>query len=160
MTATLPPRNIVAMVASGNQQMIKWFEDTTAIVNFGVPDGNKGDISVSGFGTIWTVNDDAITLAKIDAAAEAYLLDRANHTGTQAQSTVTGLVADLAAKQPLDGDLTSLAAASATDAIYYRAAADTWSRVTIGANLTFSGGTLAASGGGGGFSPAVGWAFA
>jgi len=49
--------------------------------------------------------------------------------------------------QPLDGDLTSLAAASATGALYYRSAADTWSTVTIGAGLTFSGGTLAATGG-------------
>jgi hypothetical protein len=54
--------------------------------------------------------------------------------------------------QPLDADLTSLAAASATNAIYYRSAADTWSTVTIGDNLTFSGGKLSASvsGGGGG----------
>jgi hypothetical protein len=44
--------------------------------------------------------------------------------------------------QPLDGDLTSLAAASATNAIYYRSAANTWSPVTIGGNLSFAGGTL------------------
>jgi hypothetical protein len=52
--------------------------------------------------------------------------------------------------QPLDADLTSLAAASATNQWYYRSAANTWSPVTIGANLTFTGGTLAATGGGGG----------
>jgi hypothetical protein len=50
--------------------------------------------------------------------------------------------------QPLDGDLTSLAAASAIGALYYRSAANTWATVTIGANLTFSSGTLAASGSG------------
>jgi len=43
--------------------------------------------------------------------------------------------------QPLDGDLTSLAAASSV-AIYYRSAANTWSPVTIGSGLTFSSGTL------------------
>lgn len=47
--------------------------------------------------------------------------------------------------QPLDADLTSLAAAAATNVIYYRSAVNTWSPVTIGANLTFSGGTLAGS---------------
>src|SRR5262245_16133979 len=47
--------------------------------------------------------------------------------------------------QPLDGDLTSLAAASATNAIYYRSAADTWTTVTIGSGLSFSGGTLGAT---------------
>lgn len=154
----LPPRNIVAGVASGNQQMIRWFEDVTTVARTVIPDGDKGDVTVSSQGSVWTVDAGAITLAKIEAAAVSYLLDRVNHTGTQAQSTVTGLVSDLAGKQPLDGDLTSLAAASATNAIYYRSAADTWSPVTIGANLTFSAGTLAATGGGGGGgSPLLGW---
>lgn len=54
------------------------------------------------------------------------------------------------AYQPLDGDLTALAALGGTNTIYYRSGADVWSPVTIGANLMFSGGTLAASGGGGG----------
>lgn len=51
-------------------------------------------------------------------------------------------------KQPLDADLTALAAISATGSFYYRSAPDTWSAVTVGANLTFAGGTLAASGSG------------
>lgn len=55
-------------------------------------------------------------------------------------------------KQPLDGDLTSLAAASATGAIYFRQAVDTWTTVTIGSGLSFTAGTLAASGGGGNVS--------
>jgi hypothetical protein len=44
--------------------------------------------------------------------------------------------------QPLDGDLTSLAAASGTNAIYYRSAANTWGPVTVGTGLLFSGGNL------------------
>jgi hypothetical protein len=57
-----------------------------------------------------------------------------------------------ASYQPLDGDLTSLAAAAGTNVLYYRSAADTWATVTIGANITFAGGVLSASitGGGGG----------
>jgi len=54
---------------------------------------------------------------------------------------------DLSAYQPLDGDLTAIAALTGTNVIYYRSAANTWAAVTIGANLTFSGGTLAASAG-------------
>lgn len=50
--------------------------------------------------------------------------------------------------QPLDADLTAIAALTGTNTIYYRSAADTWSAVTIGANLTFSGGTLAGTAGG------------
>src|SRR4029077_16837135 len=52
--------------------------------------------------------------------------------------------------QPLDGDLTALAALSGTNTMYYRSAAATWSPVLIGANLTFTGGTLSATGAGGG----------
>ena len=44
--------------------------------------------------------------------------------------------------QPLDGDLTAIAALSGVNVIYYRRAANTWSAVTIGAGLTFSGSTL------------------
>lgn len=44
--------------------------------------------------------------------------------------------------QPLDADLTALAALSGTNNIYYRSGANTWSSVTIGAGLTFSSGTL------------------
>lgn len=51
--------------------------------------------------------------------------------------------------QPLDGDLTALAALSGTHTIYYRSAADTWSAVTIGSGLDFTGATLSATGSGG-----------
>lgn len=52
--------------------------------------------------------------------------------------------------QPLDGDLTALSNLGGTDTIYYRSGGDTWSPVTIGSNLTFSGGILSATAGGGG----------
>jgi hypothetical protein len=58
-----------------------------------------------------------------------------------------GLAGSEVALQPLDGDLTSLAAASGTNTIYYRSATNTWSPVTIGAGLTFSGGNLVGTGG-------------
>jgi len=47
--------------------------------------------------------------------------------------------------QPLDADLTSIAALSGTNNIYYRSAANTWSSVTVSANLGFSAGTLGSS---------------
>ena len=49
----------------------------------------------------------------------------------------------------LDADLAALAGVSGTNTLYYRSAAGTWSAVTIGANLSFSGGTLSATAGGG-----------
>jgi hypothetical protein len=51
--------------------------------------------------------------------------------------------------QAADADLTALAALTGTNDIYYRSAANTWTSVTIGTGLTFTGGTLAASGGSG-----------
>jgi hypothetical protein len=48
----------------------------------------------------------------------------------------------------LANDLSALEALSGTNTIYYRSGVDTWSAVTIGSNLTFSGGTLSAASGG------------
>lgn len=42
----------------------------------------------------------------------------------------------------LANDLAALEALSGTNTIYYRSASDTWSAVTIGSSLSFSGGTL------------------
>lgn len=50
----------------------------------------------------------------------------------------------------LADDLAALEALTGTNNIYYRSGTSTWTAVTIGANLTFSGGTLSASTGGGG----------
>ncbi len=44
--------------------------------------------------------------------------------------------------QAFDADLSALAALSGTNTIYYRSAANTWTAVTIGGLLSFTGGTL------------------
>lgn len=49
-----------------------------------------------------------------------------------------------------DSDLAALAAVSTSNAFYYRFGPGDWRAVAIGTNLTFSGGTLSATGGGGG----------
>jgi hypothetical protein len=49
----------------------------------------------------------------------------------------------------LADDLAALEALSGTDTIYYRSGTSTWSAVTIGANMTFSAGTLSSTGGAG-----------
>ncbi|MDZ4086049.1 MAG: DUF2793 domain-containing protein [Tabrizicola sp.] len=97
----------------------------------GTSDGDKGDVTVSGSGTVWTIDAGAVTLGKLadlatstilgratagtgspealtatqvrtilnvadgatSNAADAFLLNRANHTGTQAAATITGLAA-------------------------------------------------------------------
>jgi hypothetical protein len=50
--------------------------------------------------------------------------------------------------QPLDADLTAIAALTGTNVIYYRSAPDTWAAVTVGTGLSFSGGSLTATGSG------------
>lgn len=47
----------------------------------------------------------------------------------------------------LANDLAALEALTGTDTIYYRSGVSTWTAVTIGSNLTFSGGTLSGSAG-------------
>jgi len=54
-----------------------------------------------GLGTAATQASTAFDAAGAAAAAQAAAVQRANHTGTQAESTVVGLVADLAAKADL-----------------------------------------------------------
>lgn len=52
--------------------------------------------------------------------------------------------------QPLDGDLTAIAALTGTNTIYYRSATNTWSPVNVSTGLAFSGGNLTATASGGG----------
>lgn len=53
-------------------------------------------------------------------------------THTHAEADVTGLVADLAARQPLDGTLTALAALDATAGLLEQTGADTFARRALG----------------------------
>jgi hypothetical protein len=95
--------------------------------------GNKADINSPTF----TGDPKAPTPATADNDTSI-----ATTAFVKAQGYVTG-----GPFQPLDGDLTAIAALTGTNVIYYRSATDTWAAVTIGTNLTFSGGTLNASGG-------------
>jgi hypothetical protein len=74
-----------------------------------------------------------------------------NDTSIATTAFVTGAISTAtAAYQPLDADLTSLAAAAGTNTIYYRSAANTWSPVVVSTGLAFSGGNLTATAAGGG----------
>ena len=65
---------------------------------------------------------------------------------TKSNSNFTELYGLGTSYQPLDADLTAIAALAGTNTIYYRSAANTWAAVTVGANLTFSAGTLSTTG--------------
>lgn len=56
----------------------------------GVSDGDKGDITVSVGGTVWTIDDDAVTFAKLQNIATQTLYGRnSGGTGDPQQVTVT-----------------------------------------------------------------------
>jgi hypothetical protein len=58
----------------------------------------------------------------------------------------------VAGYQPLDADLTAIAALTGTNTIYYRNGANSWAAVNVSTGLSFSGGNLTATGGGGNVS--------
>jgi microcystin-dependent protein len=76
-------------------------------------------------------------LTNLSAAARSVLDD-----------TTVGAMLTTLGGQPLDADLTAIAALAGTNTIYYRSASNIWSPVTF-AGLSFSGGVLTVTAGGG-----------
>jgi hypothetical protein len=86
-------------------------------------DGDKGDITVSASGATWTIDNTAVSYAKIQNVTTARLLGRATagagvteelSLGSNLSFSGTTLNVDLSSLQPLDSDLTAIAALSTT----------------------------------------------
>lgn len=92
-----------------------------------VSDGDKGDISVSGSGTTWTIDNSAVTNSKI-----------ANFTITGSKISSSAEIA-----------LSKLATQSTSQLVGTSASSGTVTAITLGSGLTMTGSTLSASGGGG-----------
>ena len=101
------------------------------------PDGSVTN-PASGVARITLAGSGTVTSVSATQPAAGFTVSIANPTSTPA--LLFTLADDLAALEALTG----------TDTIYYRSGTSKWSPVTIGSNLTFSGGTLNATGGGGG----------
>jgi len=144
----------------------------------GISDGDKGDITVSSSGATWTVDNDAVTYAKIqNVSAASKLLGRGDSGSGDVQEitlgtglTMTGTtlassagisdgdkgditVSSSGATWTIDNDAVTYAKiqnVSATSRLLGRASsgAGDVEEITIGSGLTLTGTTLSASGGG------------
>lgn len=157
--SVLEPRNFTLVALNDydnttpatNGQVPKW--NTVAgkwIPSLPVPDGDKGDITTSSSGTVWTIDNDAVTYAKIQnvSAAERILGRKTGGGAGDIQEMTLTEVLDLV-----------LPGAMAQGDILFRGASS-WARLPAGAsgNVLQTNGTganpswAAPSGGGGGSS--------
>jgi hypothetical protein len=118
----------------------------------GVADGDKQDITVSGSGTVWTIDAAAVTYAKLQNVATARLLGRNAPGGGSVEELTAATVKAMLGMSfgDISGDLpyTALTPATAASRLFGRgsASAGDWQEVTLGANLSMSGTTLNAAG--------------
>ncbi len=124
------------------RETIAYLSDITG----GVSDGDKGDITVSGSGTVWTIDASTVTSAKI--------LDGTIATGDIADDQVTfAKFQNVAANSVLANNTTGSAnvaeIAMSASQLLGRGSTGNVAAITLGAGLSMSGTTLSASGAGG-----------
>jgi hypothetical protein len=122
----------------------------------GVSDGDKGDITVSGSGTTWTIDNGVVTLAKqADMATSSLVYRKTAGSGAPEINTLATLKTDLGLTGTNSGDqsLFSTIAVSGQSDVVADSTSDTLtlvagSNITITTDASTDSVTIAASGGG------------
>jgi hypothetical protein len=105
----------------------------------GVSDGDKGDITVSGSGATWTIDNTAVTLAKMaDMATSSLIYRKTGGSGVPEVNTLATLKTDLGLTGTNSGDQTSIVGITGTLAQFNTAVTDAEIARTDAAN-TFTG---------------------
>lgn len=87
------------------------------VASASIPDGDKGDITVSGSGTVWSIDAGAVSNAKLASVATATIKGRATAgtgapedlTPAQVKTLLAITYADIGGSMPLDPELSALA---------------------------------------------------
>lgn len=142
-----------AYIGAGDGTWANLTGKPTTLAGYGITDAQPLDADLTAIAALTTTAFGRGFLTQADAASSRTYIGAGSSNFSGAFIDLTGKPTTLAGygitdAQPLDGDLTSLAAATATNTMYYRSGAGVWSIVTIGTGITFTAGILSATGGG------------